>query len=603
MMNYSVPPCNFSGYAGEDKTICSNETVMLGDLADTTGLDFEWFPKDYLDNPYSLNPICYAPHTITYVLKVTDRNIDCFDFDTVNIKVVNAPEIYKAGNFSTCKNNPVEIGNVTNDDAYTYSWKPERYLDNPNSKSPICTPEASITYILTVTNETGCSSYDTVKVTLEKLSDVKIVGDKYICENDSTQLTIEGKIISCKWNTGETTNSIIVKKAGTYIAEVVDEKGCVGDVFFEVNYFDKSAVKLVAPKAICEGTSVILKTSENFNSYLWNTGETTPSIEIYTSGTYWVSVTNEKGCVATDTVLILKKEIKINGTQNVQLAACFDEDVNKNVVLLNESDEAILIESIKFFNSETKFLLQTNFLEQLPIEVNNSEELSFNVIFQADKEGVFYDTLLLEVAQPCYSVIKIPLEATCYVNKIEITSSDFTKKPGEEIKIPINLLLKSNFSQDTKGNLTFDYTFNSTILKINTVEKCNIISRKINDDLETITISTDLEQNLDKPILLYGNTFLGNKSSTELKIDNLNSSINCLAYNNCLNTLSLNACAVDLRSIKIVEATNLKVENISDKKLLLNAETQETGALKIQLVDIIGRVLFEEIWQKEKKQF
>jgi len=163
--------------------------------------------------------------------------------------------------------------------------------------------------------------------------------------------------------------------------------------------------------------------------------------------------------------------------------------------------------------------------------------------------------------------------------------------------------LKSNFSQDTKGNLTFDYTFNSTILKINTVEKCNIISRKINDDLETITISTDLEQNLDKPILLYGNTFLGNKSSTELKIDNLNSSINCLAYNNCLNTLSLNACAVDLRSIKIVEATNLKVENISDKKLLLNAETQETGALKIQLVDIIGRVLFEEIWQKEKNNF
>ncbi len=603
MMDYSVPPCNFSGYAGEDKTICSNESVMLGDLADTTGLDFEWFPKDYLDNPYSLNPICNAPQTITYVLKVTDRNIDCFDFDTVNIKVVNAPEIHKAGNFSTCKNNPVEIGNVNNNDEYTYSWEPERYLDNPNSKSPICTPEANITYILTVTNETGCNSYDTVKVTLEKLSDVKIVGDKYICENDSTQLTIEGKIISCKWNTGETTSSIIVKKAGTYIAEVVDEKGCVGDVFFEVNYFDKSAVKLVAPKAICEGTSVILKTSENFNSYLWNTGETTPSIEIYTSGTYWVSVTNEKGCVASDTALILKKEIKYNATKNIQLATCFDENVNKDVTLFNESDEAMLIESIKFFDNETKFLLPTNLLEQLPIEINKSEELSFNVVFQAGKEGIFFDTLLLEVSQPCYSIIKNPLEATSYMNKIEITSSDFTKKPGEEIKIPINILLKSNFPQDTKGNLTFDYTYNSTILKINTAENCNIISRNINDDLETITISTDLEQNLSKPILLHGNTFLGNNSNTELKVDNLNSNINCLEYNNCLNTLFLNACAVDLRTIRIVETTNLKVENTSNKKLLLSAKTQETGTLKIQLIDIIGRILFEEIWQKESNNF
>lgn len=55
------------------------------------------------------------------------------------------------------------------------------------------------------------------------------------------------------------------------------------------------------PTNICAGDSVVL-TAANNASYLWNTGATTQSITVTTNGSYWCTVTNASGCVATSTI-------------------------------------------------------------------------------------------------------------------------------------------------------------------------------------------------------------------------------------------------------------------------------------------------------------
>ena len=42
----------------------------------------------------------------------------------------------------------------------TVEWNPPIYLNDPNSFTPICTPDTSITYI-TVTTDDGCVNEDT----------------------------------------------------------------------------------------------------------------------------------------------------------------------------------------------------------------------------------------------------------------------------------------------------------------------------------------------------------------------------------------------------------------------------------------------------------
>jgi len=64
-------------------------------------------------------------------------------------------------------------------------------------------------------------------------------------------------------------------------------------------------VNLGNDTSVCQGNSITLNAANPGCSYLWNTSQTTQSINITTSGTYTVSVTNGGGCAAYDTINVL----------------------------------------------------------------------------------------------------------------------------------------------------------------------------------------------------------------------------------------------------------------------------------------------------------
>lgn len=49
-----------------------------------------------------------------------------------------------------------------------------------------------------------------------------------ICQDEQIVLTIDQSYASYRWNTGQTTKSIVTSVAGEYVAEVVDANGCIG---------------------------------------------------------------------------------------------------------------------------------------------------------------------------------------------------------------------------------------------------------------------------------------------------------------------------------------------------------------------------------------
>lgn len=63
-------------------------------------------------------------------------------------------------------------------------------------------------------------------------------------------------------------------------------------------------VNLGTAVSFCQGNSLILDATNPNSVYNWNTGATTPTITVSTSGTYWVNVTNSCGST-TDTVLVI----------------------------------------------------------------------------------------------------------------------------------------------------------------------------------------------------------------------------------------------------------------------------------------------------------
>ncbi|SFW90014.1 gliding motility-associated C-terminal domain-containing protein, partial [Chitinophaga sancti] len=148
---------------------------------------------------------------------------------------------------------------------------------------------------------TGCVS-DPVTYTLQFVQKptVNLGADVAICEGGTVTLDAGAANASAgyaiKWSTGATTQQITVSASGTYTVTVTNN-GCsaTGSVKVTVN---KPPVVTLKDATICAGETVKLNAYVQGASYVWSTGDTGPSIEVSTAGTYSVDV-SLNGCTVT----------------------------------------------------------------------------------------------------------------------------------------------------------------------------------------------------------------------------------------------------------------------------------------------------------------
>ncbi len=90
-----------------------------------------------------------------------------------------------------------------------------------------------------------------------------------------------------------------------YFVEVNDEMVVMIDSV-EVTVFDNPEVNLGEDQVLCDVNEYELDAGNEGATYLWSTGETAQTIMVNGEelNTYWVEVTNENNCTATDTVMI-----------------------------------------------------------------------------------------------------------------------------------------------------------------------------------------------------------------------------------------------------------------------------------------------------------
>ena len=102
-----------------------------------------------------------------------------------------------------------------------------------------------------------------------------------------------------QWSTGETTPSITTAYANTYSVTGTDVHGCSSTANKTVTIWQVSA-QIVGSRSFCQGGHTTLSVTGNeAYTYHWNDGSTANSLDIYTPGTYSVSVTNSLGCTNT----------------------------------------------------------------------------------------------------------------------------------------------------------------------------------------------------------------------------------------------------------------------------------------------------------------
>ncbi len=111
--------------------------------------------------------------------------------------------------------------------------------------------------------------------------------------NGSVTLTATGGS-SYTWSSGETAATITKSSPGSYSVTATNTSGCSGVAVYSIQNNSNGGggsltITPAGPTTFCSGGSVTLAAATGADSYIWNTGATTPSITVTTGGTYTVS--------------------------------------------------------------------------------------------------------------------------------------------------------------------------------------------------------------------------------------------------------------------------------------------------------------------------
>ncbi|PSR02365.1 MAG: hypothetical protein BRD50_07335, partial [Bacteroidetes bacterium SW_11_45_7] len=234
----------------------------------------------------------------TYAVTVTN-NGGCTDSDTASLTF---------GSNLTVNLNDQQI--CQNDTATLNAGLPgSDYNWSTGDSTQIIKVTSGGSYVVTVTDTTGCTGTDTAQVTVNALPSIDAGADQTICPNDTAILNATGNTGSVTWNTGDTMAKIHVVPSDTttYFVTASDtDNGCTATDSVTVNTFSTAAVSAGPNDTICQGDTATLKAGAGSN-YQWNTGDTTQSISVAptNTSTYQLSAIDTNGCTATDSAMVL----------------------------------------------------------------------------------------------------------------------------------------------------------------------------------------------------------------------------------------------------------------------------------------------------------
>ena len=175
-------------------------------------------------------------------------------------------------------------------------------------------------YGVTVTTSEGCSARDSIHVTRYPAVRPTITGNRSICAGDSTTLDADSGHARYRWNSGDTTRSIRVGRAGVYSVVVTDSNGCTGSAGVTVLQTDRLDVRITGASAVCTGDSTELDAGAGHASYLWSTGDTTRVLRVRSAGMYRVLAMSPSGCSGADSMLVTmhtRPQPRIEGRQTL----------------------------------------------------------------------------------------------------------------------------------------------------------------------------------------------------------------------------------------------------------------------------------------------
>jgi len=195
-----------------------------------------------------------------------------------------------------------------------YFWRTNNNTNTYNTNSFTVYPPTTTQYFASAQTTLGCIVKDSILITVKAPDPVYLGNDTSFCVGDSILLNAGSGFLNYSWSTGASEATIWVLKQGIYSVKVQSVNGCYGSDTLMVNkLFLLPIINLDQSNFLCDGSIRTLNAGNGFLSYLWQNGSGSSKLDADATGTYWVQVKDNNGCVARDTVFITQIIPKSSG--------------------------------------------------------------------------------------------------------------------------------------------------------------------------------------------------------------------------------------------------------------------------------------------------
>lgn len=303
--------------------ICYGQSTQLNVTASGGGGSYTylWAPIASLDDETLMSPTASPLTATTYTVTVAGIN-GCASSGTVAIGVNPLPMVNAGPDVIICEGySTVLTATVTPTGTYTYLWNNPSTLNDANLVSPTATPPVTTTYVVTVTDQNGCSGIDEVIVTVDPNPVPVITGlADHVCLNTPVITLAAVPAGGTFYINGIVATQFDAATLGLGVHSVVyhyvNPNNCIGFDSMEVEVHSLPSVYAGADMLICAGnpTNLMAIPSGGASPYTygWNPAGSlnnafiqNPIASPVVTTTFTVTVNDIYGCSASDDVVII----------------------------------------------------------------------------------------------------------------------------------------------------------------------------------------------------------------------------------------------------------------------------------------------------------
>jgi hypothetical protein len=324
---------------GRDTAYCAANGFIYNLNAGTGYKTYNWKP---MGTAQAIKDSVTRTHSI---IVTNDKNCEAMDTITITVNKNPVVNLGKDTMYCTSKNTSriLDAGSGF----ANYKW-------SNSSTAQTLNIYGSGIFSVIVTDTKKCKGGDTISIIENINPTVNLGRDTTFCKGGNKKLDA-GKGFTYHWSNGAKTQTILADSTDQYSVEIIDFYKCSAKDTVKITVNKNPLVKLGADKIVNPDLPIneTLDAGSGFKTYDWNTSEKTQKITVNTDGIYFVKVSNDKGCIGSDTIVVRYWAPGIINTLEYSKIRVYPSPSSQAITIFSESS---VIEKIEIYEMNGKLL-------------------------------------------------------------------------------------------------------------------------------------------------------------------------------------------------------------------------------------------------------